>query len=148
MVFVVVSCHISCIASLGLRGMWKKERWIRCVKRVSKEKRPWYPYRSDRVCSEHFVDGIPTEKNPDPTVNMGYELPKQPTPRRSLVKQQLPKKPKLKASSSSSNEGPELETVASISSVLFHESGSDLCMKEHDIRCESCKVKSATILVL
>ena len=31
---------------------------------------------SDRVCSAHFVDdGIPTVVNPDPTINVGYDLP-------------------------------------------------------------------------
>ena len=126
----------------------QRERWIRCIKRVTKEKEPWYPCSSDRVCSEHFVDVIPTEKNPDPSLKMGYELPQQPTPRRSLVKQPLAIKPKVAASSSSPNEGLELETVAASSSLILHEYGNDLLMKEHDTKCESCKVKSATILTL
>ena len=31
------------------------------------------PCSSDRVCSEHFVDDIPTEHNPDPTLKLGYD---------------------------------------------------------------------------
>ena len=38
-------------------------------------KSSWNPGVSDRVCSTHFVDGHPTVANPDPIVNMGYDLP-------------------------------------------------------------------------
>ena len=30
---------------------------------------------SDMVCSEYFVDGIPTDKNPNPSLLLGYEPP-------------------------------------------------------------------------
>ena len=148
MMFVVVNCRIGCIASLGLRGLRSRERWIRCVKRVTKDKKPWYPCSSDRVCSEHFVDGIPTEENPDPSLKMGYELPEQPTSRRSLVKQPLAKKPKVAASSSICNEGQELETASDSSSLIIHECGNNLLMKVHDTKCDSCEVKASTILTL
>ena len=126
----------------------QRERWIRCVKRVTKDKKPWYPCSSDRVCSEHFVDGIPTEKNPDPSLKMGYELPEQPTSRRSLVKQPLAKKPKVAASSSICNEGQELETASDSSSLIIHECGNNLLMKVHDTKCDSCEVKASIILTL
>ena len=73
----------------------QRERWIRSIKRVMKDKKPWSPCSSDRVCSEHFVDGVPTEKNPDPSLKMGYKMPQQPTPRRALVKQTPTKNPRL-----------------------------------------------------
>ena len=32
------------------------------------------PCASDRVCSEHFLDQIPNVDNPDPTINLDYEI--------------------------------------------------------------------------
>ena len=43
---------------------------------------PWKPCSSDRVCSEHFVDGIPIEQNPNPTLKLGYKKISVPTPRK------------------------------------------------------------------
>ena len=40
-----------------------------------KDNKLWKPCSRDQICSEQFVDGIPTEKHPDPTLKMGYELP-------------------------------------------------------------------------
>lgn len=31
----------------------------------------WQPTRNSRVCSYHFVDGLPTARNPDPSLNLG-----------------------------------------------------------------------------
>ena len=75
-------------------------------------------------------------------------MPDQPTPRRSLVKQPLVRKPRVAASSSRCNEGQELQTVADSSSLILYEYGNDLLMKERDTKCESSKVKSATFLIL
>ena len=33
----------------------------------------WTPGQSDLVCFCHFVDGIPTLLNSDPTLKLGYE---------------------------------------------------------------------------
>ena len=45
----------------------KREAWIKSLKRQNINKTSWQPCSSDRVCDEHFLDGIPTEQNPDPT---------------------------------------------------------------------------------
>ena len=50
----------------------KRETWIKLLKRQNINKTPWKPCSSDRVCCEHFVDGIPTEQNPNPTLKLGY----------------------------------------------------------------------------
>ena len=47
--------------------------WIKALKRENKDKTAWLPRNSDRVCSIHFIDGIPTAANPVPTLHLGYE---------------------------------------------------------------------------
>ena len=44
------------------------------LRRINKGKSEWKPCNSDRVFSKHFVDGEPTNANPDPTLQMGYDL--------------------------------------------------------------------------
>lgn len=52
----------------------KRKIWIQKLKRQTTKKTPWTPCGSDRVCSEHFVDGIPTSKNPYPSLKLGYDV--------------------------------------------------------------------------
>ena len=54
-----------------LDQQWKQ--WIKLIKRTTSRNTNWKPGQSDMVCSKHFVDGIPTNENPFPTMNMGYE---------------------------------------------------------------------------
>ena len=77
-----------------LRNSEPRERWIRAMKRVSKNNAKWVPTASDRVCSDHFVDDEPTIANPDPTSNLGYEVGCK-KPRRALFRKPLPVKRKL-----------------------------------------------------
>ena len=42
------------------------------MRRQKADKSEWDPRPSDRVCSDHFVDKIPTTEDPDPTLNLGY----------------------------------------------------------------------------
>ena len=63
----------------------KRDEWIRVLKRQTADKKPWTPCGSDRVCSDHFVDGEPTVQYPNPTLKLGYEqTPMQ--PRRQLFR--------------------------------------------------------------
>lgn len=48
-------------------------RWTRLVKRIGPKGELWKPKRSSRVCSDHFVKAKPSEENPDPVLNMGYQ---------------------------------------------------------------------------
>ena len=50
----------------------KREKWKMLVNRSS-NKKLWDPSKDSRVCSLHFVDGEPTELNPNPTLHMGYD---------------------------------------------------------------------------
>lgn len=48
----------------------RRKQWIRKIKRAN-----WKPSAYSRVCSKHFIDGRPTEANPCPELELGYELP-------------------------------------------------------------------------
>ena len=54
----------------------KRFKWVELLKRENIDKSEWVPSKSDRVCSEHFVDKIPTVSNPDPTLKLGYKKTK------------------------------------------------------------------------
>ena len=56
-----------------LRNGEKREKWIGQLRRESKDKTTWKPGDSDRVCSNHFVDGEPTVTHPFRELNLGYE---------------------------------------------------------------------------
>ena len=72
----------------------KRNKWVKLLKRVNQDKAEWKPSNSDRVCSEHFVDKIPSETNPDPTMHLGYDLPKNAPSRRKLFRHPPPTKEK------------------------------------------------------
>ena len=56
------------------------------MSRLEKDGSKWLPKPSDRVCSDHFIDKIPTEAHPDPTLHLGYDVPVT-TPRGALFRQ-------------------------------------------------------------
>ena len=61
------------------------------LRRENKDKTTWKPCNSDRVCSDHFVDGEPTVTHPFPELKLGYK--KQiPQPRRKIFKHPFPLK--------------------------------------------------------
>ena len=76
-----------------LKNGEKSKLWIKALKRENKGKTAWLPWSSDRVCSIHFIDGIPTAANPVPTLHLGYEK-EVPKSRRELFRQPLQKKRK------------------------------------------------------
>nr|XP_047146284.1 uncharacterized protein LOC124819119 [Hydra vulgaris] len=76
--------NLYCFPS-SLRNSREREKWKILLKREGKNRKKWNPCDSDRVCSIHFVDGIPTIANPHPTLHMGYNCTDIKT-RRSLYK--------------------------------------------------------------
>lgn len=74
-----------------LRNGEKRKKWTELMRRQTVNKTAWEPCDSDRVCNQHFVDGIPTFENPNPTLKLGYEL-KEVAERRSILKHPLKKK--------------------------------------------------------
>ena len=49
-----------------------RKKWVLLLNRVTSSNNLWSPVKSARVCSHHFVDGAPTDENPYPTENLGY----------------------------------------------------------------------------
>ena len=65
------------------------------MRRTNFDNSSWKPKKSDRVCSVHFVDNIPTVNNPDPSLHLGYEKKKDLPSRRTLLKHPLPSKAQI-----------------------------------------------------
>ena len=54
----------------------RRKQWILNVNRQDvKTGELWTPSGNGRICSNHFVDGKPTEANPNPTLFMGQAEP-------------------------------------------------------------------------
>ena len=62
-----------CFPSVKLNNH-RRQEWIKLMRRVKADKSAWTPGGNDRVCSDHFVDGIPTVENPYPSLKLGYEV--------------------------------------------------------------------------
>ena len=51
-----------------------RQRWANKLKRsMQQSNKPWIPYEFSRVCSDHFIDGAPTDDLPDPELILGYD---------------------------------------------------------------------------
>ena len=51
-------------------------KWLQLINREKhsvKKNQLWVPGKTARVCSEHFIDGSPTENHPYPTEKLGYD---------------------------------------------------------------------------
>ena len=48
----------------------ERDAWIQALKRENQNRTNWTPKSSDKICSLHFVDGIPTKANPLPTMKI------------------------------------------------------------------------------
>ncbi|CAG2222433.1 unnamed protein product [Mytilus edulis] len=101
--------HCPCLIPYRLHVMPSKElirlEWIKSLNRKDLPKNVY-------VCSEHFIDGKPTDRNPSPKLKMGYENKTTPG-RRKILKHQLSvKKRKLETGDSDSDmEITELDTT-------------------------------------
>ena len=83
------------------------------MKRKTENKTRWEPKQSDRVCSEHLVDGTPTLINPDPTLYLGYEVGQKSTRRalhRNLNHPQKRKRAKTQETSCKYNHNLSVDT--------------------------------------
>ena len=90
-----------CFPSIS-RNAELRNKWIRALKRQNKDKTEWKPSESDRVCSIHFA-GSAYERNSVPTLNLGYEVEEKKAIR-TLIKQSLPKKGKIKKNNDADDE--------------------------------------------
>ena len=85
------------------RNFKKREAWMKRLKRATADNKKWNPCGNDRVSNEHFVDGIPSAKNHNPTLKLGYQL-KQTKLRRTLFRETLTKNSKKLPASSASTQ--------------------------------------------
>ena len=140
-----------------LRNGEARSRWIQALKRVNKDKSAWKPCSSDRVCSEHLVDGVPTTANPDPTLKLGYDKPVKKT-RRSLFR--APSLPKQKAAACADEQEMDVDTgdieptnVTITNTSMFSPASSHSSIRldhsyiatPHTATCEKCVDKTALI---
>ena len=85
------------------RNFKKREARMKRLKRATADNKEWNPCGNDRVSNEHFVDGIPSAKNHNPTLKLGYQL-KQTKLRRTLFRETLTKNSKKLPASSASTQ--------------------------------------------
>ena len=80
----------------------KEELWKENIKREIRKGKVWTPKNFSRVCSVHFKDGQPTNENPDPTEDLGYNVNskvvggkrKNPLDRSKIIPEKKPRKTK------------------------------------------------------
>ena len=77
-----------------MRDAELRNKWIRALKRQHNDKTERKSFECDRVCSIHFV-GSAYGANSVPPLNLGYEAEEKKA-RRTLIRQPLPKKRKIK----------------------------------------------------
>ena len=129
------------------RYLEQRDRWARNMKRMEKNKSTWIPKPSDRVCSDHFLDEEPTEKNPDPTLQLGYEKPSS-KPRRTLFREpaiKKRKKGKVARDEESSMTSSPTQSVALPEGPNSPGSAVEACTAEV---CSCCKQKDESIDLL
>ncbi|XP_012562119.2 uncharacterized protein LOC105847239 [Hydra vulgaris] len=142
-----------CFPSLK-RNSEKRKHWISQLRREGKKKgSAWEPGTADRVCSDHFVDKIPTVMNPNPTINMGFDQPVQKKARRTLLKHPITS---LHCSNKMQPVEPlltEKSNVTKFPSVSFNADVLSPILSDHTYsmslplpnKCTSCEYKSSLI---
>ena len=107
------------------------------MRRQKADKSEWDPRPSDRVCSDHFVNKIPTTEHPDPTLSLDYTCSSTKS-RRQLVYQQPILKQKRKYSSTETPVSCEASLSASITDHNYS-------LSSVDQRCMACINKNCVI---
>ena len=105
-----------------------RRRWKENIKREKTKGKVWTPKNSSRVCSVHFKDGQPTNENPDPTEDLGYNVNsnvvggkrKNPLDRSKIIPEKKPRKAK--------KSGEEVSEVLVEQEISNH---SETCVSEN-----------------
>ena len=127
-----------CLIPYRLHVMPSKEsirlEWIKALNRKELPKKVF-------VCSEHFIDGKPTDRNPYPKLKLGNEIKATPGRRKTLRQDSAVKKRKLNDDSSDSDMG-----ISEFDSTLENEPGTSASSdsKLPEIFCSFNVVESAT----
>ena len=132
-----------------IRYIEQRETWIRLLRRETSSKSKWEPCDSDRVCSIHFIDGEPTNDNPNPSLKLGYDHELKERRRPLIRKSNQPLKSKKR----------KLESVNSEENVMIGDSNFSANTSEYvsisnqsgcsndptNAECSSCKSKDEMI---
>ena len=84
-VFIIYTLY--CFAAEMSQGK-ERDEWNQALKRENPNRTKWTTKSCNRICSIHFVHGIPTKANTLPTMHIGYDTKRQKT-RRPLFKHTL-----------------------------------------------------------
>ena len=117
-------------------------KWIEALRRVNADRSVWEPCQSDRVCSVHFVDGVPTEQNPYPTLQLGYEVTVS-TRRKIIYHAYTPKRKKQLQDQPSSATSAVASTTDLPDVFLADHSHKGYCLPPNKSPCMACKDKDA-----
>ena len=138
-----------------LKNGESRKKWVALMKRQTQKKTAWTPCPSDRVCSDHFVDGIPTPENPFPSLKLGYSVEEKPkrkerTARKASTKDQGPSSlALLSPPQSPPSVGAVLRSASSSNAVATSlpqrqpSSNHDHCY--YSTTCVDCKKKNVLI---
>lgn len=131
----------------------KRAAWIKLLKRETSKKIEWTPCSSDRVCSEHFVDKVPTFEHPHPSLNLGYQL-KETSKRRGLFRFPLSSSKKQPVVPENRNDddsflllSPPLSPKSPLPTLQSPMSEHSYCHQPGSVekRCENCIVKKSMV---
>ena len=109
------------------------------MKQTTKRNTAWTPGESDMVCSQHFVDGMPTVENPYPALHLGYEVPFKKA-RRTLSYNKLPSQTETLEDNGASNDVMDCEE-----SNTDNPLGKGESLEKLGPKCEECPKKSCLI---
>ena len=106
-----------CLPSV-LKSEEKRKLWKKALKRENKDKIVWLPRNSDRVCSIHFIDGIPSAANVVPTLHLDCEK-EAPKFRREPLRETLQKKRLIDTTEICSNDEININCGGEITSRII-----------------------------
>ena len=119
-------------------------KWIEAMRRVNAEKSVWKPCQSDRVCSVHFVDGVPTEQNPYPTWQLGYEITV--STRRNIIYHAYTPKWKKQLQDQPFSATSAVASTTDLPDIFLADHGHEgYCLPPNKSPCPACKDKDALI---
>ena len=121
-------------------------KWIEALRRVNADKSVWEPCQSDRVCSVQFVDGVPTEQNLYPTLQLGYEVTAS-TRRKIIYHAYTPKRKKQLKDQSSSATSAVASTTDLPDVFLADNQHEGYCLPPNKSPCMAC-IQSPCLVML
>jgi len=120
-----------------LKNQESRKEWTRLMKQTNNTS--WIPGESGMVCSKHFVDGMPTVENVNPSLNLRYELPVKKA-RRTLAYNKLPPQSETLEKSKASHNEMDCEDSNTDNPLEEPES-----LEKEGQQCEECPKKSCLI---